>query len=377
MANTTYIDSFIPEGKTDTACVTCGLCLRKCPAMKMDKEESKAEFKRLLNGEEPLRVLKECNFCFSCNRFCPQGLRPYNLIMERITENNKKNGKTLPPSVAYMFTGKNPSGFFCDQYNAAPDEDKAILDRWSQKPQPSKDTLFIGCYGRTVPQGIEHAGSLKSLVKFGPRDACCGEIPHRFGEYPTFTETVDRTYEQLAALDTERLVCYCGSCANYLGNVWPNYHGVRLPFEVISLYEWLWDKYQAGELTIKNRQSKEIVLSDSCYGSELGDRFFDALRGLHQAAGMTVVELENSRYDALCCGFSSGIRNGNDPKEIAAVADKKVNQILDSRVTEVSCNCPGCWAGISRAGAEKGLKVRFAINEILKAFGDNPYLGRQ
>jgi hypothetical protein len=49
-----------------------------------------------------------------------------------------------------------------------------------------------------------------------------------------------------------------------------------------------------------------------------------------------------------------------------------VDQILATNVNEVSCNCPGCWAGIIRAGKGHHLRVRFAINEILWAFGDDP-----
>lgn len=37
-----------------------------------------------------------------------------------------------------------------------------------------------------------------------------------------------------------------GSCANDLGDIWPNYHGIKPPFEIISLYEWLWEKIQSG-----------------------------------------------------------------------------------------------------------------------------------
>ena len=372
MTSTTYIDAFIPAGKDDSQCANCGMCLQRCPVMKMDAQESRAEIARLIAGEDPERVLTECTFCFSCNHYCPQGLRPYNLIMERMTAKNRESGKGIPHAVDYMITGKSESGFFYDQYRAAPDEDKAILDRWSEAPPEAKDTLFIGCYGRTVPRGLEHSRVLEGLVKFGPRDACCGEIPHRFGDYESFIATLERTYAQLEVLRTERLVCYCGSCANYLGNVWPNYHGVELPFEVISLYEWLWEKYQAGELVIQNPVSKQIVISDSCYTSELGDRFYDALRGLHEAAGMSVVELANNRHDSLCCGFACGLRNNYDQTQVAIQAEKKVDQILATDVREVSCNCPGCWAGISRAGKDQGLTVRFSMNEILRAFGDDP-----
>ena len=90
MARKTYIDAFDPEGKSRNVCEKCGLCLQECPVMKMEKAESQAEMGRLLKGQETERVLNECTFCFSCNHYCPQGLRPYALIMERAAEKNRR-----------------------------------------------------------------------------------------------------------------------------------------------------------------------------------------------------------------------------------------------------------------------------------------------
>ena len=120
MASKSYIDAFIPIGKEQDNCVNCGICLQKCPVMKMGKEESKAEIKRLLNGEPPERVLDECTFCFSCNHYCPIGLKPYALIMERMTAKNRERGEGIPDAVHYMCTGKNESGYFFDLYDGAP-----------------------------------------------------------------------------------------------------------------------------------------------------------------------------------------------------------------------------------------------------------------
>jgi Fe-S oxidoreductase len=374
MVAESYIDAFIPEGKNDEVCINCGECLQRCPVMKMGKEESKAEIERLLAGEETKRVLNECTFCYSCNSYCPHGLRPYNLIMERMIAGNRKSGAVIPAYLDYMMTGKSESGYFFDLYKAAPKEDQAILDVWSTPPAKAKDTLFIGCYGRTVCNQLEHSKTLASLPKFGPREACCGEIPHRFGDYQYFSELVERTRGMLESLDTERLVCYCGSCSNYLGNIWPNYHGVELPYPVISLYEWLWEKYSAGKLVIQREISKDVAISDSCYTSELGDSYYEAIRGLHKAAGMRTVELANNRANSLCCGFACGIRNGYDQAQVAIEAKKKLDQVLATQVGAVSVNCPGCWAGITGAAqaANHELKVRFAINDILRAFGDDP-----
>lgn len=374
MVAKTYIDAFIPEGKSDSACVTCGICLQKCPVMKMEKKESQEEFHRLLTGENTKRVLHECTFCYGCNSFCPQGLRPYNLIMQRMVEKNAAGGRPIPDAMSYMMTGKNESGYFFDIYKSLPAADREILEKWSRVPAKSGDVLFVGCVGRTFPGRLEHSKALASLPKYGPIESCCGEIPHRFGDYAYFSETVERTHKLLEPLEAKRLVCYCGSCSNYLGNIWPKDHGVRLPFEIISVYEWLWEKYQAGALPVVNKFSKQIAISDSCYASELGDNFFTAVRGLHEAVGMEPVELPHNRHYALSCGFAAGLRNNYDQQQVKIEAKKKIDEIAATGMKEVSVNCPGCWAGIGGAAKAAGadLKVKFAISEILWAFGDDP-----
>lgn len=373
MTRQSYIDAFVPDGKNETGCLECGICLKKCPVMKMEKEAAKDEIQRLLKGEEPERVLNECTFCFSCNSYCPEGLRPYALIMERMVEHNRKQGITIPPQAEYMMTGRGESGFFYDLYNAGTPEDKAILDQWTDVPKSDGDVLFVGCYGRSVPRGIEHSKVLSSLPKFGPRDACCGEIAHRYGDFDYFARTMDRTHTQLSGLSASRLVCYCGSCANYLGNIWPNYHGVKLPFQVITLYEWMWEKYREGSIRVEKPVNKDMVVADSCYGSELGDPFFDALRGLYNAVGVNIVETRNNRADTLCCGFATAIRNGYDHTKAAAAGAGKFGQIMAAGVKNVGTNCPGCWASIDgfKKAKDVELNLYYAVNFLLRAFGDD------
>jgi Fe-S oxidoreductase len=370
MVSKSYIDAFNPDGKDEKFCETCGICLQRCPVMHMDKEDSWAEMSRLLRGEETERVLNECTLCFSCNRYCPHGLKPYALLMERMVEKNRKSGKGIPPFVNYLFTGKTDSCLFWDIYESESEEERAILDRWQIVPPKAQEMLFIGCVGRTIPYGIEHSGVFQSLPKYAPRDACCGELSYRYGDYETFSKTVERTYQQLKALDTERLVCYCGSCANYLGNIWPDYHGVHLPFEIISVWEWLWEKLEKGELKVQRKISKRIALTDSCYSSELGDRFFQAMRGLHEAVGMEVVELDNNRYDNLTCGSMSVIRNNYDLMEGMKETGKKMEQVLKTNVGDLSCYCPGCYTQLRGAAKNSGINIHYSLEEILWALGD-------
>jgi len=375
--NTSYIDAFDPEKKSETTCQNCGLCLQKCPVMKMDKKEAISEFAHLLKGEETERVFQECTFCFRCNHYCPHDLKPYALIMERLSERISKSGKELPPPIKY-FMNDGESCLFYDMYDILADYEKEILDKWEVIPPKSEEVLFIGCAGREIPYGIEYSSVLKDLPKFGPRKACCGELFYRFGDYKAFSKRVDDTLALFEGLDTKRLVCYCGSCANFLGNIWPNYHGVKLPFEVTNIWEWLWEKVQKGELKVQNKVTGKIALTDSCYSTELGDKFFEAVRGLNEAIGLDVVELKNNRYDGLSCGFCSVARNF-DMADVMVESKKKVDQIVETGVTDFTTHCVGCYDILSTATTGSGLKSHYGLEDILWALGDEmaiPFIHR-
>ncbi len=369
MVSKNYLDGFIPAGGSISECVKCGICLQKCPVMKLDQKEAKAEITRLINGEETLRVLNECTFCFTCNHYCPNGLRPYNLIMERMACHNKKNMTELHPFATYMINGRHEPGFFNNEYEKSSDDDKAILKRWGEIPARSRDTLFVGCAGRIAPSAVENLRVLKNLPKYGPRDICCGDIPYRFGDYQAFSEIVEKTSSRLSLLNTERLVCYCPSCANYFGNVWPNSHGLRLPFKIISLYEWLWEKYQQGELQIKKKKDKKIVLSDSCHAGELGEGFMNAVRGLYEAAGMHVVELKNNRHDSLCCGFAGYMRGWTNQSGVKKDTQRKMEQIMETGIKDISFNCHGCKSHLAPEVQGTNINFHLALDDIIEAFG--------
>ena len=372
MVSNTYLDAFIPAGADHNECVKCGICLQNCSVMEMEQEEAEAEIVRLINAEETKRVLNECTFCFTCNHYCPNGLKPYNLIMERMAEHNRKNNKVLPPWVIYMINGRNEPGFFNDQYEASSDDHKAIIKKWSEIPAKTKDVLYIGCVERTAPFGIEHSKALENLPKYGPRDICCGDIPYRFGDYQAFSEIADKAFNRLSLLKADRLVCYCASCSNYFGNIWPNYHGLRLPFEIISLHEWLWEQYQEGSMQIQKKVKQDIVISDSCHAGELGEHFMNSVRGLYEAAGMNVVELKNNKYDSLCCGVGSLLRCSHNQSGVSDHTQRKMKQIFETGIDNVSFDCHGCVANLRQAAEGTNIKLHLAMNDILEAFGGIP-----
>jgi len=371
MNNKSYMDAFDQKGKSEKICKNCGLCLQKCPVMRMDKHEAISEHTRLRNGDDTLRVLQECDFCYNCNTYCPHGLNPMALIMARISDRIKKSGKGIPEYLQYLFVGRGEPSVFEDLYKMLPEEEQSVLDRWETPPAKCKEVLFIGCIGREIPLEIEHSSVLKELPKYGPRIACCGELPFRLGDFNEFSRIAERTMTLLSKLQTDRLVCYCGSCTHSFMNIWRQYLGVTLPFEIVSVWEWLWDKVRNKELVARRTIAKKIALSDSCYGSELGDPFFAAVRGLHEAAGFEVVELQNNRYDNHCCGMVSIVRNDFDFMQPLKAAQRKIGQVMESGAPGVACYCPGCLTRLAGPAKKAELESRYSLEDILWAFGDD------
>lgn len=353
-------------------CTFCGECLMKCPVMKMDKNEAVFEIKQLLEGEFAPRVFNECTLCFNCNQLCPEGLRPHELILQRVIENRK--GKIMN-FLIYLVNGMPMGNLFQDFYARMTLEEQEILEKWSEIPPKSKDILYIGCFGKMMPYDIEHSNVLRELPKFGPTDICCGELAYRNVGWECYSEVIERTLKRFEQLDIERMVCYCGSCYNFLSNILPNVYGKKLPFKLISMYEWMLEKLEKGELELKNPLNYVAAISESCYVSELGTQFQENLRKIYRTAGAELVELPHHGDQNLSCGMVSVARNMNLFNGTLRTSRAKRKDLKESGVKDIAINCPGCYVGMKITNylklRKKFKKIHYMPVELLKAFGDD------
>jgi len=125
-------------------------------------------------------------------------------------------------------------------------------------------------------------------------------------------------------------------------------------------------------LQVKNLVKQDMVISDSCHAGELGEHFMNSVRRLYEAIGANVVELENNRFDSLCCGFASYLRSGDDPTGVSRDTQRKMKQILATGIDDISFNCHGCKSHLSAEVKGTNLKLHLAMDDILKAFKSSP-----
>ena len=128
-------------------CTRCGDCLVRCQYFDYDQEEAIKQIERLIAGGSS-EVLKKCVTCAACNNYCPEGLRPYELILQRISERDDKKPAMLP----YFINGMPAPTLFQDVYGSLSYGEQEILRRWSETPPASSDVLFVGSIG--IPNSI-------------------------------------------------------------------------------------------------------------------------------------------------------------------------------------------------------------------------------
>ncbi len=349
-------------------CTLCGQCLMECPVLEMDKQGAVSAMKQLLAGEPAPEVFSKCALCFNCNQYCPEGLRPHELILQRIFEARKKPLSAFFP---YLMNGMPGPNFFQDLYAALDTEEKNTLDQWSLPPEASDDFLMVGCVGRVSAHDLGRSRALASLPKFGPRDLCCGELHYRAGSWKAFTARADETLATLSRVKARRMVCYCGSCTAFFRVILPKVYGKSLPFEVISLYEWLWEKLEQKQLKFENKLDTKAAIHESCYVTELGEGFSDTLRLLYEASGVRLAELGHNRCRNLSCGAVSVARNPNIFNSLLSAQRKKFAEIKATRTRKVALNCPGCFITMSFTNRLSGVELLYMPELLLKALGDD------
>ncbi len=352
-------------------CDLCGECFVQCPIMKLDRDEAAIEMKALLAGKEAKRVFKECTTCFNCNNFCPKGLRPHELILQRLVERRKgKMQKFVPYLCNGLPESESKHSMFPDIYSQLNNEEKEILDGWSKIPEKTKEILWVGCIGRVSCKDLENSKVLKDLPKFGPADLCCGELAYRLHSWNAYKKTIEKTLRRFEDLNIETMVCYCGSCYNYFTAILNKVYGKELPFKVISLYQWLLNKAENGEIELKKPLDFKAAVHESCYISELESDFPEKLRKLYSIAGMDVVELPHHGDCSMSCGATTALRDINPYKSFFREHKRKYAEVKQTETNELALNCPGCFITLSFTSKFFGKKLRYMPDELLQAYGD-------
>lgn len=394
-------------------CVHCGLCTSACPTYVETGDENNSPRGRIYlmravtDGRLELntsvrRHLELCLDCRACETACPSGVQygqliePFRIAMENTEEGNSKTDDWFHRWILFgLFPHRNRLR-------------KALtLARWSQRlrvdrlveilglhkllpghlpqlvtmlpplaaPQPelplelpakgtrrARVALFRGCVGDVMFDSTQWA-TARVLQENGcdvvipPGQECCGAIHFHAGHESPAKKLADKNVTAFNAEDYDAIIVNVAGCGSMLKEYGLHWHDdktaerEKFAAKIRDVHEFLDD---LGLVPPTGELNHRATYHDACHLAHAqGVR--DAPRNLlAQIPGLSLVDLPESE---LCCG-AAGTYNLTEPEMASRLAQRKLDNILQTQAQVVITANAGCLLQIAREARQSGHRLR-------------------
>lgn len=307
--------------ETIWACLSCYMCLERC--------NYRVEF------PEFIRILRTEAFNAGARAQCTHGGALQALMNLMADEGlHQKRLDWLPPDIE--LSKQSDTAFFVGC-------------------APYFDVLFSEIKVSTL-EGIKGALRLLNLahIPFNlvANERCCGRDLLLQGDEEGFMALAKHNVAEFAQLGVRKIVTTCPECYYSLKLDYPKMLG-RTVGEVVYWTEIMAPLLQSGELQL-GRVKEMATYHDSCVLGR-GLRIFDSPRQVLSAVkGLQLVEMEQSRERALCCGTSSWVHCGATNRKIQ---DERLAQAEATGARVLVTSCPKCQIHLKCAQQNRDGKV--------------------
>ncbi|MFW9997618.1 MAG: (Fe-S)-binding protein [Candidatus Odinarchaeota archaeon] len=362
--NTAVFNEFI--------CTRCGECFHRCPELQLPLEIAKQEIDSLIEGKESKYVLWHCTTCFSCNLYCPEDCKPYQLILERWNDLYKQRG--APPIYRFVCpTMKN--NIWQMLYALMLPEEITLVNKW-MKQEPKGNVLLICNYLHLLPFVYGNSKLLDYFTPIDPLDHWeAGAYLYQGGYLDVVKAIAEQCKEDYDRWKVEKVVPALDAVHWVLTNVHPLEMGVKHDQEIVNFHDWLLTRIEEGEFSLTEKLGMKVTVHDNCYSKAGGGKYWDTPRVILERAGCEIVEMKHIRENALCCGFGAGA-SWEDPRKIVfsimATARRKFQEAEATGAGTLITYCGGClyllWAARELFGSK--LDIYHIIEIIRKSAGE-------
>lgn len=359
-------------------CNNCGDCLQACPMFPLTKFAGRGpqavieKVTALLKGgevsEEAYDMVFSCTVGCGhvCAKACKLGLMPsiaFTSAISRIASAGRE-----PPPLSYQLKPKNRHNF-ANVFSAL--QIKPSEARWMKEvpanPEPVDVVFFAGCSASGMPHiSLEVVDILDSMgidfIALAGGDLCCGAGHLLGGDAEAAQRASQELVSTIAAFRPKQAVFFCLGCQLVLSGTASLF--LSVPFECRELSQFLLDNLD--RIPFKRSAGKVVALHDSCVLSSMPDYAAVPRRLLQAIPGVTLVELEHNRENALCCG---GVANITRPEMTEHMHRGPLNEAEAAGAEVLVTFCSGCHRAFAPLEHESPLKVKSYISLVAEAIG--------
>lgn len=358
-------------------CLDCGKCTGSCPLARVDLDYSPRRIvERVVSGDADSVLfdphLWACMTCGLCSARCPSDVDFTRFIVEMRAEAFRSGERGI-----YAHNGILQEIMRIQTLNLHQDRTQWILE--DLKVSKNGETLyFAGCLpffqvvfadlsfdalsiAQSAVRLLNRAG-IEPVVSNDER--CCGADLLLAGDVDSFRRLAELNVATIRATGAKRVVFTCAECYNAFRTDYPAYVGA-LPFETVHLTELLANRLGTGELNL-GRVPGQVTYHDPCrLGRYLG--VFDAPRQVMMGTpGLELVELEDNRERAMCCGSTAWVNCSGCSKLIQM---EKLRQARETGASVLLTACPKCQIHLRCAARDLLEEEALVVEDITRWVG--------
>ncbi len=261
-----------------------------------------------------------------------------------------------------------------------PDHEKAIsmilnygnpyypsLQKKIPLPRRRETIFFAGCsYPYYFPEKLNKIAEILSRVEnvgwLGSEEPCCGNLILAAGSIDAFMEYGARLVKKLREMKVKRIVTSCPGCHEMLSVEYPKFFNFDI--EVEHLTQLLAREVEKGSFSPRKMNS-QVTFHDPCHLARFSRIIEEPRLIIENASGAVLVEMKHNRLNTMCCGGGGGAPIAH-PRITARIADRRINEALETGASVLVTSCPLCEHMLSRSARRK--KARLQIIDITELF---------
>jgi len=366
-------------------CFQCGLCDTVCPWNKVITFSMRKIVREATFGMTDIEAedIWRCTSCGKCPQRCPRDVRQIDSViaLRRVATEYMAFPSAVQPirSIrASLLAEGNP-------LNEKREDRAAWAEGLGVKPfeQDMEILYFPGCYPSYDPRLKKVARATVEILKkagvsfgiLGKEENCCGESIRKTGDEEMFISLAKANIKTFIDHGVKRILVSSPHCYHTFKNEYPEF---MVHFEIVHITQFLFELIEAGRLKIDGKFAKKITYHDPCYLGRHNGIYDEPREVLSRIDGLELVEMAETREDALCCGGGAGRIWMEVPKG-ERFSDIRLKQAVDAGAEELVTACPYCITNFedSRITMEYDdvLKIKDITEVILEAIKETEETG--
>ncbi len=323
--------------------------------------------KEIKTSERLSQILFSCATCKNCVEACaiPQIKDSLVDIFIAARQDMVEDGIIPPPARDYL-KAMSISG---NPYKRPREERGKWAEGLDIPRYTDQEYLFyVGDEGCFDDLGIRMTRSIARLlltsgVSFGILGAdeqSDGNETHALGEAGLFTEIARQNIEAWNRIGVRKIITISPHAYHALRNEYPKYGPGFLVYHYTQVLSTVVQQHP-----VKSKSSARVTYHDSCYLGRWNRIYLEPRAILNSIKGLTLIEMDRSMQNALCCGGGGGnfftdiLGTGSDLSSRA-----RIREALTTGADIIAVSCPQCFRMLDDAVKAQDAQEKIRVMEI-------------